>query len=265
MTNQPTPDAEHDPLLERLVDELVDGIAAGERGASLERDPAQIERERARLERVAAVLAVAAAAAAPPLPRNLAARIEASASPAVLRPVGTPRERPASRSNSTLGWWAAAACLLLAIAAWIRPLHAPPVASVRAARSPAIERREMLSRAGTVEIALDGTKDPDAGAVHGDVVWDPIAQKGFIRFVGLPQNDPRAHQYQIWIFDGTRDSRYPVDGGVFDCPTSKHAVIVPIHAALPVHQAKAFAITLEQPGGVVVSTRDHVVALAEAG
>jgi len=34
---------------------------------------------------------------------------------------------------------------------------------------------------------------------------------------------------------------------------------------LPVHLAKAFAVTVEKPGGAVVSTRDRVVALGAAG
>jgi hypothetical protein len=41
-------------------------------------------------------------------------------------------------------------------------------------------------------------------------------------------------------------------------------VVVPIRAQLPVHAAKAFAVTIEQPGGVVVSGREHVVAIGKA-
>jgi len=38
-------------------------------------------------------------------------------------------------------------------------------------------------------------------------------------------------------------------------------VIIPLHADLPVRVAKAFAVTLEAPGGVVVPALHHVVAL----
>ena len=51
--------------------------------------------------------------------------------------------------------------------------------------------------------------------------------------------------------DPDRD-RHPVDGGVFDV-SGKGEVVIPIRAVLPVHGPSAFAITLEQPGGVVVS------------
>ncbi len=51
--------------------------------------------------------------------------------------------------------------------------------------------------------------------------------------------------------DPGRDAR-PVDGGVFDI-TGEGEVIVPIDAKLPIGTPAVFAITLEQPGGVVVS------------
>jgi hypothetical protein len=41
--------------------------------------------------------------------------------------------------------------------------------------------------------------------------------------------------------------------------------VSPIHATLPVEQIKAFAVTIEKPGGVVVSGLGHVVALGAAG
>ena len=56
-----------------------------------------------------------------------------------------------------------------------------------------------------------------------------------------------------------------VDGGVFDMPQAATELVIPIHAALPVLSAKAFAVTVEKPGGVVVSGREHVVALGAAG
>ncbi len=96
------------------------------------------------------------------------------------------------------------------------------------------------------------------------MVWDPATQRGFLRLVGLAANDPAVHQYQLWIFDGGRDKRYPVDGGVFNIPAAAGEVVIPIHAALPVLSAKAFAVTVEKPGGVVVSGREHVVVLGAA-
>jgi hypothetical protein len=73
------------------------------------------------------------------------------------------------------------------------------------------------------------------------------------------------HQYQLWIFDAARDQRYPVDGGVFDVPANAGEVVIPIRASLMVRKPAAFAVTLEKPGGVVVSGREHVIVLGVTG
>jgi anti-sigma-K factor RskA len=55
-----------------------------------------------------------------------------------------------------------------------------------------------------------------------------------------------------------------VDGGVFDV-SSDGEVIVPINARLRVSRATLFAVTVEKPGGVVVSSRERIAALAKIG
>lgn len=122
-------------------------------------------------------------------------------------------------------------------------------------------RTRLLATAGVGHWAWDGGSDSPAG----DVVWDGRTQQGFLRFHGFVPNDPRRAQYQLWIFDAARDERYPVDGGVFDVPPGRDAVIVPMHPTLPVSRAVAFAVTVERPGGVVVSSREKIVAFAHAG
>ena len=82
-------------------------------------------------------------------------------------------------------------------------------------------------------------------------------------FRGLAKNDPTHIQYQLWIFDKTRDDKYPVDGGVFDVDSESGDVVVPIKATLPVNTPTLFAITVEKPGGVVVSKREHLVLTAK--
>jgi len=167
--------------------------------------------------------------------------------------------------------------LILAVFGWLRspepqpvanqPVLAPappPVVAPPAPPTPAEQRAALLARSESMKLDMSATKDPAAAGVSGDVVWDPVTQQGFLRFVGLPQNDPKLHQYQLWIFDATRDQRYPVDGGVFDIPGNASEVVIPIHARLPVRTAKAFAVTLEKSGGVVVSGREHILVLAQA-
>ena len=54
-------------------------------------------------------------------------------------------------------------------------------------------------------------------------------------------------------------------GGVFDIPVSaERKVYIPVDAKLPVDEPGVFVITLEQPGGVVVSKQDRVIAIASA-
>lgn len=98
---------------------------------------------------------------------------------------------------------------------------------------------------------------------EGDVVWDADSQRGAMRFVGLEANDPGTQQYQLWIFDGDRNQAYPVDGGVFDIPRGQTEMVIPIDAKILVRDAKAFVITMEPPGGVVVSDRKRVVGQAK--
>ncbi|MHC4939379.1 MAG: anti-sigma factor domain-containing protein [Planctomycetota bacterium] len=95
--------------------------------------------------------------------------------------------------------------------------------------------------------------------VSGEVVWDEASQSGFMVLRGLPVNDPKVEQYQLWIVDG-REGHYkhPVDGGVFDCPSTGE-VRVPINAKLRVEKASTFVLTAEQPGGVVVSDGPFLV------
>ena len=60
-----------------------------------------------------------------------------------------------------------------------------------------------------------------------------------------------------------RQNKYPVDGGVFDIDAASGDVVVAIRAALPVNTPTLFAITIEKPGGVVVSKREHLVLTAK--
>jgi anti-sigma-K factor RskA len=80
---------------------------------------------------------------------------------------------------------------------------------------------------------------------------------------GMPANDPSVAQYQLWVVDPDRDSN-PVDGGVFDIPSGQQSVVIPINAKLAVDDPTVFAITREQPGGVVVS-KGPLLVIASAG
>jgi anti-sigma-K factor RskA len=78
---------------------------------------------------------------------------------------------------------------------------------------------------------------------------------------GLPKNDPFKEQYQLWIIDPSRDDE-PIDGGVFDISADAESVI-PINAKLMVGNPKVFAVTVEKPGGVVVSDQKRLPLIAK--
>jgi hypothetical protein len=231
-----------------------------------------------------------------PMPASLRAKIEASASLVAMGggvTTGDPRRAPhvdpgpaqviplAPRRDRFryAGWIAAAACLALSGWALLRQAGPPPLATLPTPppllsapplpveparpRSPAEEREALLGRASdVVRVAWSATKDPAGKGATGDVVWSQAEQRGYMRFHGLGPNDPRRTQFQLWIFDQGRDDRYPVDGGVFDVDAATGDVIVPITAKLRVDRAALFAVTVEAPGGVVVSKREHIVLTA---
>jgi anti-sigma-K factor RskA len=161
-----------------------------------------------------------------------------------------------SRVFAITGWVAAAACLLLLLGALLVKRPVPqPVASV--------ERTKLLAKPETTKLDWSATADPASRRAKGDVVWNAVEQRGFMRFEGLAKNDKSSFQYQLWIFDKNRDDKYPVDGGVFDVDSETGEVVVPITARLKVDEPVLFAVTVEKPGGVVVSKRERIVVTAK--
>ena len=162
--------------------------------------------------------------------------------------------------RESIAWLAVAALLFIAAQLWFA---GDPQKQITAQLPTAAESRlAMLSEAqDLIRIDWSKGKTPFENPVTGDVAWSNSGQQGFMRFVGMPANDPTKEQYQLWIIDPERDAE-PIDGGVFDI-ASTGEVIVPIQAKLKVLKPAAFAITIEQPGGVVVSTQDRLPLLAQ--
>ncbi|MBL0171968.1 MAG: anti-sigma factor [Gemmatimonadaceae bacterium] len=171
---------------------------------------------------------------------------------------------PARRLASWTGWLAAAAVLAVwvGVSRWTGSSASAPVVSV--AQTGVVLRDSLLQAdSALTRLAWGASTDSSAIGATGDVVWSARAQRGVMRIAGLQPNDRTRWQYQLWIFDKKRDQRYPVDGGVFDIPAGAHEVFVPIDARLPVGEAVLFAITIEPPGGVVVSKRERIALLAK--
>jgi len=129
---------------------------------------------------------------------------------------------------------------------------------------PLLQKFESLiqDESDTQRLEFASASDPYNG-LSGEVIWNNDKQEGYMSLENLAVNDPRKNQYQLWIVDPERDE-LPVDGGVFDITQKDGKSIIPIRNALAINKPVAFVITLEQPGGVVKSKQEVVVALAKS-
>jgi anti-sigma-K factor RskA len=252
------------------IEELLADRATGDLSPADAAELSELLREHPELdadafERVAAELAAGLAEVdSDTLPEALADRLveDGEAFFATQESVGeVPDIRPARAT--WVGWsgWIVAAAAAIA---WFLALDSrmPPVEST-APRTVADVRSDLIEQVATV-LDWTATEDPAASSATGDVVWSDATQAGVMRIAGLEANDPNVTQYQLWVFDEERDERFPVDGGVFDIPAGQDEVLVPIRVAVPVTKATLFAVTVERPGGVVVSDRERIVLVAQA-
>ncbi|CAN5732995.1 hypothetical protein BH24ACI3_BH24ACI3_04680 [soil metagenome] len=178
-------------------------------------------------------------------------------------------------SGSSLWNWfpwavAAAACVVLAVNIFTsRPTSdiadgPKPTPTIEQILTPAQLRQQLIETTPDIARAEWGKGNvAEIDAVNGDVVWSDTKQAGYLRVRGLPANDPTKETYQLWIFEDGKLEPHPKDGGVFDVNTSGE-VIIPIDAKIATKDPKVFAITIEKPGGVVVSSREKIAALAKS-
>ncbi len=266
-----------DRLTELLVDEATAGLSVGELDELDTLLTGQPARRRNDYMHAAAVTQLAflkrdAQAAVHRMPAALRARILSAAAPEPVArgapsvaDLGTARARRAANaaprtgprwfSAGAAGWYAAAALVLaLVLVRTDRETPGPQPVSLVA---------QTLAADDHVTAPWNPPTEAGYEQVRGSVTWSDSLQTGFMRLSNLPVNDPATAQYQLWIIDPERDAN-PVDGGVFDVSATGE-VIVPIHAKLAVSAPQAFAITLEQPGGVVVSDGPLLVVAALGG
>ena len=210
------------------------------------------------------------------LPPELIERIRQDAShylPAAKRVVeihSAPPASPNGRGKSPwitspwIGWCVAASLAFVCGWMWISKPKDDGRPSVARISSPADADAWSASHPTAIQLAWD-VKDQslvsgDIGEDAGTIAWDTVSQTGFMRLNRLPVNDPAVQQYQLWIIDPERDDA-PIDGGVFDIVDSGESFI-PIDARLKVISPAGFAVTIEKPGGVVVSDQSRLPLLA---
>lgn len=223
------------------------------------------------LERAAA-LATAALARPEPVPERLQAKLTASGlafcaerQPAAARRAfqalaggegAPPPVRRNGLANFLLGV-AAVGLIWLGVSLSRSEPVPPTIAEQRAA---------LLEDPTARELAWTAGPSPLSGEVRGTVVWSDERQEGYLEFTGLPPLDDE-HRFQLWIVDRKRveadPDTAPVDGGLFAVDSAQGDTVVPIRAKLPVGSAAAFVVTVEKKEGVVVSAKEHIVAIAQ--
>lgn len=236
-------------------------------------DPAA-QREREQLERAAVLGGLAVAADADGEAASLlatAAKLHADA--ASFFAARRQREQAPSHLWRLAPWLLAAASVILAL--W--PHDAPvPVETGPVEVAPAVARSALMQRPSTEWLQWNWQPGPELrqAALAGDVVWAVGRDEGYLRLRGLPPLDP-AHRYQLWVVDGKRQGP-PVDGGLLPAldavaggaaggaaGSAPGEVVVHVRARLPVRSAAAFVLTIEAAEGVVVSSQEHVAAIAK--
>lgn len=279
MSNQPTA---NDRWFELLAQRATEGLSEGDQHEFDAMSGAYSASEVDELERAAASLAEALALPdeVETMPEDVRQRLGVVADRWIeaQTPASIPIERGRGGVMPWVGWAVAAAAILVAFVINLPQAKAPV--------SAATHRLALIESGKAAEgswLSLD--KSPLAApaphrfdkGIAGDVVWNETDDEGYMRISGLAPNDPTKYQYQLWVFDATRPpgeqyadaplpilKQYPVDGGVFDV-TSTGEVVIPIDAKLPVGSAAIFAVTVEPPGGSVVSQRDVVFLAALPG
>lgn len=256
-------------IADLLADRSLFGLEDGQQTELLELAPGGYEDEAAAFDRALAAMQEALVAereASPPARLEEQLLADASAffaaeteQQAPVHSFATAKQRKATSRHA---WLLAAAALLLTAPAWW-----PIVGGERSiALSPEASYQALLAAAPQDLIQLDwkvladSSTDPDS--TRGEIVWSDSEQQGYMRFTGLAANDASAEQYQLWIFDREQDDAHPIDGGVFDIPAGAAEVVIPIDAKIQVSEAWMFAVTVEKPGGVVVSDRSRLPLLA---
>ena len=164
-----------------------------------------------------------------------------------------------SRQGSRgINGWMISTILSTAACVYLLLLPDTPITPAAATPSVAELQQEFLNSAPadlmTVSL-VPGFDSNGKSLTNSKLVWSDDQQKGFMSFSNLKINDPKIEQYQLWIFESA-DQKHPIDGGVFDI-TDKDQII-PIDPKILVNGAAFFAVTVEKPGGVVVSDRTRI-------
>ncbi len=238
-------------------------------------------------EKAAAVISLSNLDIQETLPHNLKARILQSAdryfetmvadvkTDHQTIPVGVtssiePLEPVRSSLMNWLGWGVAAlACIALIANVWLtrstpenNVVDVPKKVATPTPEPSLNEKKQQLLASASDVVKRDLTSPDKNEDLTGEFVWSNDKQEGYATFRGLPRLDADSETYQLWIFDEAQGEKTPINAGVFNINETGE-ITVPVDADLRVKKPIMFAVTVEKPGGVVVSKREKIVALAK--
>ena len=273
---------DREKLLELLSDQVLFGLS-DEESAELERLKRHFpDWEKNSFESAATAISLSKLPVDEELPEHLREKISMLAEDffsqknEVTDDVGTTPVSPEISATKTepaqtFGWnwlgWAVAMVALVALGVNIWFMQTQPKEEIAKVPPPTATPTPTMNEKLNQLLASDDSIKArfDAMAFElfkGDVVWSNEEQRGYIRVSGLPVNDKSKSTYQFWIFDAVQGEKTPVSGGTFNV-NENGEIIIPVDAEVRVSDPKAFAITVEKPGGVVVSKQEKVAGIAK--
>lgn len=260
-----------------LAKKAVYGLDDAENNQLAEFDREIVDAEFASLETTAAAIGLAGVSDIEPLPAHLRAQILKNApfvdeiDEAPPAKIYTSDDVFSEKRSSWFGWlgWATAAVACVALGINVYFTRIQPTEQVKNQNPPETQQSltdrqkhdQLLVAGSAIKANWAAGNVKEIATVTGDIIWSDEKQTGYMLFRGLPVNDA-ATCYQLWIFDKNQKKETPIDGGVFKV-TSDGEVIVPITAKLKANSPYLFAVTIEKDGGVVVSDRQKIAALAK--
>ncbi|HEY0978653.1 MAG TPA: anti-sigma factor [Flavobacteriales bacterium] len=258
-----------------LLEAYVLGEGTGEERAFVERMAREHAEVKAELEAIERALEAHAFATAVQPPDRVRAAVLQRIAPTPAagegRVIPLAPERPVQRSN----FWAAAAVVALLASAVANFFLYGELRQVRGRLASIEQEREVLAQELQVQKAsyqrssddLAVLMDPalqlvtlngmgEAKEAKARIYWDPKTRTVHMGPATLPPA-PKGKQYQLWaIVDGQ-----PVDAGMMPLVDDGAKV----HRMKDIGPAQAFAVTLEQEGGVASPTLEAMVLMGTTG
>jgi len=110
----------------------------------------------------------------------------------------------------------------------------------------ATDLQEARNAADLARLKLASLSSSVDETYEASLAWSPQEQSGMVEVGNLPVNEP-GKQYQVWIIDEGNPN--PISGGVFEVAENAPNK-ASFKATQPVSNAVAFAISVEETGGV---------------